>query len=63
MAINFISSKDSEEERVMQSSSGNIKSIPYNDANDIIQKLFESLRSRYQENLEASMILFLIQFS
>ena len=57
IAINFISSKDGEEERVMHSVSGNIYSgnTPYSDANDVIEKLFKSLRSRYQENLETSM--------
>ena len=52
IAVNFISSKDDEEERVMHSSSGNIKFTPYGDANDVIDKLFESLRSKYQLNLE-----------
>ena len=54
-AINFISSKHAEEERVMHSSSGNIEFTPYSDANDIIDKLFKSPCSRYQENLETSM--------
>ena len=53
-AINFISSKHAEEERVMHSSSGNIEFTPYSDANDI-DKLFKSPCSRYQENLETSM--------
>ena len=39
----------------MHSNSGNIIFTPYNDANDVIEKLFQSLRSRYQENLETSM--------
>ena len=43
-AINFISSKDDEEERVMHSSSDNIKFTPYSDAHDVIEKLFKSLR-------------------
>ena len=55
IAINFISSKDAEEERVMHSSSSNIKFTPYSDANDVIDKLFQSLLSKYQENLETSM--------
>ena len=55
IAINFISSKDSEEKRVMHSNSGNIKFPPYNDENDVIKKLFRSLRSRYEKNLETSM--------
>ena len=55
IAINFISSKDEKEERVMHSNSGNIKFTPYSDANDVTEKLFKSLRSRYQESLETSM--------
>ena len=39
----------------MHSNSGNIKLTPHNDANDVIDKLFKSLRSIYQENLETSM--------
>ena len=38
IAINFISSKDAGEERLMHSSSGNIKLKPYSDVNDIIDK-------------------------
>ena len=38
IAINFISSKDSEEERVMYSNSGNIKFTPYSDAINVIEK-------------------------
>ena len=55
IAINFISSKDVEEQRVMHSSSNNIKFTPYNDAKEVVRKLFYSLHSRYQENLETSM--------
>ena len=38
----------------MRSNSGNIKFTPNSDA-DVIDKLFESLRSRDQENLERPM--------
>ena len=55
IAINFISSKDTEEEHDMYSSSDNIKCTSYNDANEVVNELFESLLSRYQENLETSM--------
>ena len=41
--------------RVMHSRSDNIKCTAYSDANDVIDKLFKSLRSMYQENLETSM--------
>ena len=44
ISINFISSKDAEEDSVMHSS--------YNDAN--IDELFDLLRLRYQDNLETS---------
>ena len=55
IAINFLSSKDVEEERVFHSNSGNIKFTPCSDANDVIDKLFNSIYSIYQENLETSM--------
>ena len=55
LTIAIISSKDIEEARVMPSSSVNIKFTPHSDANEILHKLFKSLRSRYKENLETSM--------
>ena len=55
MAIKFISSKDTEEERVMYSKSDNIKFAPYNDANGVVNKFFVSLCSKYQDNFETSM--------
>ena len=54
-AINFISSKDAEEERVMHSRNNNIIFKSYKDATKVDDELFESLRSRYQGNLETSM--------
>ena len=54
IAINFISSKNTEEERVMYSRSDNIRFTSYNEAKKIIDELLESLRSRYQGNLETS---------
>ena len=54
IAINFISSKDTEEERVMHSNSDNIKFTSYNDANEVINELFESLPSKYQDNFKTS---------
>ena len=55
IASNFISSKDAEEERVMHSRSDNIKFTSYNDANEFVDELFESLSSRYPGNSETSM--------
>ena len=39
----------------MHTRSSNIKVKLFSEANDLIDKLFESLRSRYQETLETSM--------
>ena len=55
ISIDLISSKDAEEDRVMHSKSNNIKFTSYNDADEAVDELFESLRSRYQGNLETSM--------
>ena len=65
IAINFISSKDTEEESVMYWNIGNIKLTSYSEVNEVVNELFKTLRSKYQENLETSMemILFLIQFN
>ena len=39
----------------MHSNSDNIICTSYNDGNEVIDELFESLRSRYQGNIETSM--------
>ena len=39
----------------MHSSSDNIKFASYNDTNEVVDELFESLLSRYQGDLETSM--------
>ena len=39
----------------MYSSSDNIKFAPYSDVNDVIDKILNSFRSRYQKILETSM--------
>ena len=46
IAINFISSKDTEEERVMHSTYDNIIFALYNDVNEVVNELLESLRSK-----------------
>ena len=38
----------------MHSKSDNVKFTFYNDANEIVDELFETLGLRYQENLETS---------
>ena len=55
IAINFIFSKDVDEERVMHSKSNNIEFMPYDNANEVVNDLLESLLSRYQIGLETSM--------
>ena len=55
MAISFISSKDVDEERVMHTKCDNKEVMTYDDVNDIVNKLFETLLSRYQDNLETRM--------
>ena len=55
IAVNFVSSRNAEEERVMHSKSYNVKSMSCNDAKEFVDELFKSLNSRYQGNLETSM--------
>ena len=50
IVINFISSTDVNEERLMHS-----KSALYDNANEVVNELFESLVSRYPTGLETSM--------
>ena len=39
----------------MYSTSDNIKFTTYNNVNEVVSELFESLRSKHQNNLETSM--------
>ena len=55
IASNFISSKDADEERVIHSKSDNIEFMSYDNVNEVVHKLFESLLSVYQVGLETSM--------
>ena len=55
IANNFICSKDTEEEHVRYSMSDNVEFTPYNNANEVVNKLFEALHSKCQGNLETSM--------
>ena len=54
IAISF-SSKDVNEEHVMHAKSDNVEFMSYSNVIDIVDELFESLRSRYHGNLETSM--------
>ena len=55
IAINFISSKDSDETRTMHTKSNNVEIMIGSDTNEIIKDLFESFLQKYQEGLEESM--------
>ena len=55
MAINFISSKDSEETRTMHTKSNNVEIMMSSETDEITEDLFESFLRKYQEGLEESM--------
>ena len=56
IAINFISSRDdNDEERVMHSKSDNIEIMISKEAHEVIEELFDSLKNRYQNNFETKM--------
>ena len=54
-AINLMSSKDSEETRIMRAKSHNIKFMMGDETEGIIEELFESLLRNCQKDLEESM--------
>ena len=54
ITINFISSEfDNDEDRVMHSKSDNIEIMTSDEADEFIKKHFDSLKNRYQNNLES----------
>ena len=55
MAINFISSKDSDETRTMHAEGNNVEIMIGSNTNEIIKDLFKSFLQKYQERLEESM--------
>ena len=55
MAINFISSKDSDETRTMHTKNKNVEIMVGSETNKIIQDLFKSFLQKYQEGLKESM--------
>ena len=66
IAINFISSIENTQECAMHSKSDNIKILINDNANELTKKLFNSLRNRYQNNLESikgSEFVFICSFS
>ena len=55
MAINFISSKDSNETRTMHIKSNNVEIMMGSEMDEIMEDLFESFLQKYQEGLEEYM--------
>ena len=53
--INFISSKDASKEQTMHSENGNIEVMTYDNPDEIIEELLNSLLSRYQIGLKTCM--------
>ena len=52
MANKFISSIDNDKELLMHSKSDNIKIMVNDEKHEVIKKLSDSLKTRYQNNLE-----------
>ena len=55
MAINFISSKDSDETCTMHKKSDDVDIMMGSETDEIIEEIFKSLWQRYREGLEESM--------
>ena len=55
MAMNVMSSKDNDEERVMHSKSINVEMMINYKGDEVIAQPFQTLLSRYQIGLETSM--------
>ena len=55
VAINFISSKDSDEIRTMHAKSNNVEIMMSSKTDEIVKELFKSFLQGYQEGLEESM--------
>ena len=52
MAINFISSKDSNETRTMHTKSNNVEIMMGGETDEIIEELFKSFLQKYQEGVQ-----------
>ena len=55
MAINFISSKDSDETHTMHAKSNNVEIMMGSETDEIVEELFKSVLRKYQKALEDSM--------
>ena len=54
-AINFISSKDSDETRTLHTKSNNVETMMGSETDEFIEDLLESFLQKYEERLEESM--------
>ena len=54
MAINFISSKESDETCTMHTKSNNVEIMMSSETDEIIKELFKSILQKYKEGLEES---------
>ena len=52
-ANNFISSRDTDEERVINSKSDNIEIMINDEAHEAVKELFDPLKNRCQDSLES----------
>ena len=50
---NFVSFTDNDEERLMLSKNDNIEIMINDEADEVVKELFNSLKYRYQNNLES----------
>ena len=55
IAINFVSHREIDEERLTHSKSDDIEIVINDEADEVIEELFQSILSRYQIELEISM--------
>ena len=55
MAVNFISSKDSDDVRTMHTKINKVKILIGSETNETIEEVYKSLSQRYQEGIEEKM--------
>ena len=60
MTIDFISFKDSNETRIIHSTSNSIEIMMVSEIDEIIKELFDSLFQRYQKGLDKKMIIYFL---
>ena len=60
MTIDFISFKDSNETRIIHSTSNSIEIMMVSEIDEIIKELFDSLFQRYQKGFDKKMIIYFL---